>query len=122
MKLMVDAAIAHNKQIYLFCEAAILPYAEYFEDIPKGVLMMHLEQDDIFEFLKRLPKVAVAVGMPTELLGRGTKEQCVDYAKKLIDELGDGFVLCQNKMISYRNDCTRENMLAVCEFARNYSI
>lgn len=122
LKLMIDAAIKHNKRIYLFCEAEILRFAEFFEDVPKGVLMMHLEQDDIFEFRKRLPNIAVAGGMPTELLGRGTREACVDYAKKLIDELGDGFVLCQNKMISYRNDCTRENLLAVCDFARNYSI
>lgn len=122
LKQMIDAAIEHNQQIYLFAEASILHFAEYFEEVPKGVLMIHLEQDDIFEFRKRLPNIAVAGGMPAALLGHGTKEECVDYAKKLIDELGDGFVLCQNKMIAYRSDCTRENLMAVCDFARNYTL
>lgn len=40
--------------------------------------------------------------------------------KKLIDELGNGFIFSQNKMVSFRNDCTRENLLAVNEFIRNY--
>ena len=121
-KMTPHLHIEHNQQIYLFAEASILHFAEYFEEVPKGVLMIHLEQDDIFEFRKRLPNIAVAGGMPAVLLGHGTKEECVDYAKKLIDELGDGFVLCQNKMIAYRSDCTRENLMAVCDFARNYTL
>jgi hypothetical protein len=69
---------------------------------------------------KRLPNVALAGGMKTCLLGYGTNEQCVDYATTPIDTLGAGFVLSQDKMISYRNDVRRENLLAVNEFARNY--
>ncbi len=59
-------------------------------------------------------------GMTTDLLGNGTKQQCIDYAKKLIDELGDGFIFSTNKMVSFRNDCKRENLLAVTDFVRNY--
>jgi hypothetical protein len=83
--------------------------------------MILLEQDDIFEMRKKLPNVALAGGMKTSLLGYGTKEECVDYAKKLIDTLGEGFILSQDKMISFRNDIKRENLLAVHEFVRNYS-
>lgn len=82
--------------------------------------MIHLEQDDIFEFRKKLPNIGVAGGMPTTKLGGVSSEECVSYAKELIDTLGDGYVFCQNKMVSYRNDCTRENLLAVNEFVRNY--
>jgi hypothetical protein len=81
---------------------------------------MHLEQDDIFEVRKKLPNVALAGGMTTDLLGHSTKEQCVNYARKLIDTLGDGFALSQNKMMSFRNDAKRENVIAVNEFARSY--
>ena len=121
LKYMIDAAIANQKKIYIHCESTMLRFAEFFQDIPKGVLMVLLEQDDIFEMRKRLPNVALAGGMKTSLLGYGTKQECVDYAKKLIDELGDGFVMSQDKMISYRNDIRRENLLAVHEFARNYA-
>jgi hypothetical protein len=120
IKKVLDTMAAHKKTVYCFCEGAMLQFAEFFQDIPKGLLMVHLEQDNIFEFRKRLPNIALAGGMPVDLLGHGTKEQCVDYAKKLIDTLGDGFVLSQDKMMSSRNDAKRENLLAVNEFAKNY--
>ena len=58
--------------------------------------------------------------MKVELLGNGTPQECVDYAKKLIDELGDGYIFSENKMLSFKNDCKRENLLAVREFVRDY--
>ena len=78
------------------------------------------EEDDIFELRRTLPNIALAGGMTTELLGGGTKAECLDYAKKLVDELGrdGGFVMGQKKMISYRNDAKSENVLAVQEFCR----
>jgi hypothetical protein len=120
VKKVLDTAERCKKPIYCFCESTMLRFVEFFQDIPKGVLLIHLEQDDIFEIRKKLPNIALAGGMPTDLLGHGTKEECVDYAKKLIDTLGDGFVLSQNKMMSFRNDAKRENLLAVNEFARTY--
>jgi hypothetical protein len=120
LKRMIDEAVAHKKPLYIFCESALLRFAEFFQDVPKGTLLVHLEQDDIFEVRKKLPNIALAGGMPTDLLGNGSKEQCVDYAKKLIDTLGDGFVLSQDKMMTYKNDAKRENLIAVNEFARNY--
>lgn len=122
MKKVIDKAIACKQTILLFCESDMLRFAEFFEDIPKGVIMVLSEQDDVFELRKRLPNLAVCGGMPTSLLGRGTKEQCVDYAKKLIDEMGDGFVLSQDRMLTYRTDATPENLLAVNEFVRNYTL
>lgn len=120
LKKIIDAAVSANKRIYAFSEAYMLRFADYFQDVPKGTMMIHLEQDDIFEFRKKLPNIAVAGGMPTTKLGGVSSEECVSFAKELIDTLGDGYVFCQNKMVSYRNDCTRENLLAVNEFVRNY--
>jgi hypothetical protein len=120
IKKILDAAMKHKKTVWCYCEGSMLRFAEFFQDIPCGVALMHLEQDDIFEVRKKLPNIALAGGMPTDLLGYGTQEECVDYAKKLIDTLGDGFVLSQNKMMSFRNDAKRENLLAVNEFARTY--
>jgi len=120
LKPIIDTAIANNHKMFIFCESAMLRFAEYFEDIPKGVLLIHPEQDDIFEFRRRLPNIAVAGGMPTKLLGRATPKECVDYAKHLIDDLGEGYVFSQDKMMSYRNDATRENLLAVNDFVRSY--
>ena len=116
----IDECIKRGVRLYIHAEGSILRFAEYFEDIPKGYILMHLEQDDPIEFRKRLPNIAIAGGMPVTLLRNGTKEECVEYARRLINELGDGFVLDQDKMMSFRQDCTSENLAAVNDFARNY--
>jgi hypothetical protein len=121
LKPMIDSAVQNNLRMYIFCESAMLRFAEFFEDIPRGTLLIHVEQDDILEFRKRLPNIALAGGMSTRLLGYASPKECVDYAKHLIDELGEGFVLSQDKMMSYRNDATRENLLAVNDFVKSYS-
>jgi hypothetical protein len=120
VKKTMDMAVKYNKPVYSICESEMLRFSEFFQDIPKGILLFHLEQDDIFEIRKKLPNIALAGGMPLDLLGHGTKKECVDYAKKLIDTMGDGFVLSQNKSLCYHNDAKRENVLAVNEFARTY--
>jgi hypothetical protein len=120
LKKVLDTAARCKKTVFCVCESTMLRFSEFFQDVPRGVLLILLEQDDIFEIRKKLPNITLAGGMPVSLLGHGTKEDCVNYAKKLIDTLGDGFVLSQNKMMSYRNDAKRENLLAVNEFARSY--
>jgi uroporphyrinogen-III decarboxylase len=68
--------------------------------------------------------VCLCGGMPSDLLARGTKKECIDYAKRLIDELASdgGFIFSQDKMISYPNDCSAENLKAVNEFVQEYRI
>lgn len=84
--------------------------------------MLHLEQDDIFEARKHMPNIALCGGMTKAALYDGTKEQCIDLAKKLIDELGKdgGYMMSQNKMISFKNDAKAENLKAVCDFVNEY--
>lgn len=121
LKDWIDIMIKHNRRLHLFCESSMARYVEFFKDIPKGVVSIHLEQDNIFDLKKQLPNICFVGGMTSDLLGNGTPQQCVDYAKKLIDELGDGFIFSTNKMMSFRNDCKRENLLAVSDFVRNYN-
>jgi len=121
LKRIIDAAVAASRRIYIFSEAEMLRFADFFDDVPKGTMMIQVEQDDIFAVRKRLPNIVLAGGMPTHLLGHATAQECVDYAKHLIDELGEGYVFSQDKMMSYRNDATRENLLAVSDFVLNYA-
>lgn len=119
-KKIIDLCVENNKTIYIYCESAMARFAEYFQDIPKGHVVMHIELDDPFELRKKLPNICIAGGMKTELLGKGTTQECVDYAKRLVDEMGPGFIFSQDKMISFKFDCQRENLLAVNEFLRSY--
>ena len=120
VKTVLDLLEQADKTMYVFCEGEMLRYADYFQDIPKGRIVLHVENDDIFEVRKRLPDICLAGGMKTELLGNSTPQECIGYAKKLIDELGDGYIFSENKMLSFKNDCRRENLLAVREFVRDY--
>jgi hypothetical protein len=121
LKKIIDLVVEKNKTMFIFCESTMLRFVDFFRDIPAGHVVLHLEEDNIFEIKKLLPNVCVAGGMTTDLLGRGTAAQCVDYSKKLIDELGDGYIFTQNKMMSFRNDCKRENLIAVNDFVRGYT-
>ena len=124
LKELLDAYAEKGMNIRIFTEGAILRFADYFKDYPKGVLTFHLEQDDPFEFRKALPNVCIMGGMTTDLLSNGTPGECVSYAKRLCEELGKdgGFIFSENKMLSYRNDAKAENMLAVCRFVNDYRL
>jgi len=124
LKKYIDKIAAAGKTITIFSESYCDRFYEYLQEVPKGVMAVHVEQDDIFKLRKLLPNVCLVGGMPTDLLGYADKQTCVDYAHKLIDELaadGGGYILSQNKMMSYKNDAKSENLLAVNEFVKNYS-
>ncbi|MCD8196501.1 MAG: hypothetical protein LUE24_04955 [Lachnospiraceae bacterium] len=120
MKQILDAVQAAGKSIMIFVENSIIRFKDYFQDYPKGCLVLVPELDDVVELRKAIPNAAVIGGISSVLLGRGTPEECVDATKRVIDAMGDGFILGANKMISFRNDCRRENLLAVCEYVQNF--
>ena len=122
LKKLLDAYLEAGQSVRLFTEGSILRYADYFKDYPKGLLTFHLEQDDPFEVRKALPNVCIMGGMTTDLLSKGSAEECIDYAKRLCDELGaeGGFIMSENKMLSFPNDAKSENLSAVCNFVRDY--
>lgn len=122
LRQILDACAQAGKMVYLYVEGSIARFAEYFKDVPKGCAIMHLEIDDIFEMRKLLPGMCLAGGMTTDLLGSESPERCVAHAEKLVSELGPGYVMSQNKMLSFKNDCRRENLLAVNNFVREYTL
>ena len=122
LKKLLDAYMQAGQSVRIFTEGSILRYADYFKDYPKGLLTFHLEQDDPFELRKALPNVCIMGGMTTDLLSKASEEECVAYAKRLCDELGaeGGFIMSENKMLSFPNDARSENLSAVCNFVRDY--
>lgn len=120
-KAGLEAVCEAGKTEYLFIQGDFTRFIDYFRDIPAGHICIHVENGDFFEIKKRLPNIALAGGMPITLLGPGSKDECLDYAKKLLEEIGTkGFIVSQDKILSYPTDATRENLLAVTEFVRNY--
>lgn len=118
----IGAYDSKGMHIRAFTEGKTLGFKDYFKDYKKGTLTFHLEQDDPFVFRKELPNVAIMGGLSTTMLYSASPEECVGRAKELCDSLGEGIIISENKMMSYRNDCSRENYLAVCNFLKEYRL
>ena len=123
LKKVLDVLAEKKCNCLLFMEGSFLRFKDYFKDYPQGIITILPEQDDVFELHKELPNVAIMGGMKNSVLGRGTKQECLDLAKRLLDELGGdgGYLFSQDKMGSYRNDANPENLKAVSDFVLSYA-
>lgn len=125
LKQLFDFAEEYDKIVYIFAEGHNERFFDFFNEAPKGHVVIHLEMDDIFEAKEKIgDTVCLCGGMPVDLLYQGTPEENVAYAKRLIDELAadGGFIFSQNKMVSFVNDCKAENLKAVNDFVREYTL
>lgn len=98
---------------------------EYMEELPKNSVFGLFEDDDLRVVKKRLGKtMCIAGGMETYTLNNGTKQQCIDMAKGLIDDLapGGGYVFTTNRIPHSPNDANPENLKAVNEFVHEYGV
>lgn len=120
LKRVIDACVAKDALCCIYLEGKATPIIDFLQEIPKGHVNILFEMDEPFELRKKLQNVCLTGGMSTELLAYSTEKECVDYAKKLIDGMGDGFILSQSKCLTYRNDAKSENLLAVNNFVREY--
>jgi len=118
IRRICDAVAAKGKTIRVMYEGDTERFMEYYTDYPKGTITFMVEQDDLFKLKKKYPQFTYCGGMPIRLLGYGTKEEVVEYARRLVNEVGGdgGFVISQDKMGTSRFDATRENLMAYCDF------
>lgn len=125
LKELIDLASKKDKILHIFAESENSRFYQFFKEIPKGHVVIHFERDNIFKAKEEIgDRVCLCGGMPVALLAHGTKEECINYAKKLIDELATdgGYIFSADRMISYPKDYKPENVLAVNEFIRNYRL
>ncbi|MBQ7737240.1 MAG: hypothetical protein IJT62_05330 [Oscillospiraceae bacterium] len=114
-KKAMDLCIENEKSMMIYAEGSTVRIREFLQDIPKGYLCIFPETDDLFDLRRACPNACIAGGMSVDMLGISTKQECVDAAKNFVDNMGPGYIFSQNKMMTYRRDGTRENMLAVQE-------
>ena len=121
VKRIFDAIVEADKHVRIYVQGKMMDrFADFFSDYPAGHFAFHLEGDDIYEARKALPNCCLIGGMTVDLLGYGTREDCLNEAKKLVDELGGtGFILSQDKMLTYKHDAKAENLMAVCEYVHS---
>lgn len=113
-----------NLSILINMEGSFLRFADFFNDYKKGTVNIMVESDDPYEIRKKAPTIAISGGMPVDIIGHESPETCVNYARRVIDDLGTdgGLVLMPNKMVSYPYDMNSDNLRAVAEFVSEYYI
>ena len=122
-KKALDYCQEHGKQCFFYAEGAWAYVGEFFNEYPKGVVSVMVEQDDPYVLREKFPNIALYGGLFVDVIGKpGAVQESVDMAKRAIDELGSdgGLVLMPNKMVSYANDMNSENLKAVCDFVNSY--
>lgn len=117
---MIDAMVEMDVVPIIYTEGRYNSRIEQLADVPPGKTIIHFEEADMARVKKVLGKTACISGnFPIYLLEYGTKQQCVDYVKKLIDTCapGGGYIFDTNASI---DNVKRENLDAVLETVEVY--
>ena len=113
--------LGHN--VVYFLEGNWEPYVEFFSELPDKGIMCIFEYGDLKKIQKKTKgSIVIGGGMPLELLSLGKKQECLDYAKRLIDELAaDGrYVFATDKSLISIDDVNASNYFSVYSFITEY--
>lgn len=98
---------------------------EYLQELPAGCILGFFEEDDLKVVKEKLSKnMCIAGGISTNDLMYKSPQECIDVAKKIIDDVapGGGFVFSTDKALLGKNDAKKECMIAVNEFVHEYGV
>lgn len=117
-KKLVDGLAEKGMRSYLFVEQDWMRYVDYLAELPAGTVMM-FEYGDPKLVKEKLGKKHIISGFyPLTLLKTGTKQQCIDKAKELIETLapGGGYYFSFDKVIITLDSVNVDNTKAVLDY------
>ncbi|NTW72076.1 MAG: uroporphyrinogen decarboxylase [Eubacteriaceae bacterium] len=123
-KKFVEALDAGGAGSNIFVEQDYTRFLDYLEELPKGCLLL-FEYGDPKEIKAKLGDKHIISGLyPISLLRNGTKAECIDKAKELIDILAPGgnYIFSFDKSIIRLNDVNVDNMKAVLAYVKENAI
>lgn len=106
---------------HIFLEGDWTRFLDLLQELPMGT-RLYMEYGDPQAFKDKLGKKHVLGGFyPLSLLRTGTKQECIDKAKELIDILAPGgnYFFCFDKSALDITDINPENYVAVLEYVRD---
>ncbi|MBN2243406.1 MAG: hypothetical protein JW793_12025 [Acidobacteria bacterium] len=106
----------------LFAEGKYNQRLDIIRDLPRGKVVWHFDQTDMFEAKKILgDNACIAGNVPASLLCTGTPRAVKDYCRKLIEVCGEGggFILTGGASV---DKCSPENMRAMTEAVMEYGV
>jgi len=111
-------------KIFLKGEGKFLNTIDRYLDLPKGSVVIMLDQDDPFDIFKVIGKHQIlACGITADLLKMGTLQECKDYVTKCFDTFapGGGFIFCNNKPLLCAQDTQPDKMRELMAYVNELS-
>ena len=106
----------------IFCEGDWTRRLEYFQELPKGRVLVHFDATDVFKAKEIAGKhICIRGNVPSSLLQAGTSDEVKAYCKELIDVVGKdgGLIVCPR---SSTDEAKPENLKAMIDFTREYGV
>ena len=124
LKKMYQATHDNGFIVQTYPEADWTRHMHLWSDLPKGGLTyVQFEDSKRDLIMKHVPKNVIIGGRyPFTLLRTGTKQQCIDEAKAVIDDLAVNgtYIFNPDKGALRAGDINVENMQAVIQFVKEY--
>ena len=122
-KKLVEELVAMGQNVQLFVESDWMRYLDYLNELPENTIM-RFEYGDPKLVADKLGKKHILSGFyPVTILQTGTKEQCIDKAKELMDILaptGKYWFQADKSIISTDAEGkVAENLFAVLDYTMN---
>jgi hypothetical protein len=123
-KKLVEALWDAGAAPLLFVEHDWSRFLDHLSELPAGTHMM-FEYGDPKEIKEKLGKKHIIAGLyPLTLFAQGTKQECIDKAKELLDIMAPGgnYIFSCDKVALSLKDAKPENIVAVNEFVKEYGV
>lgn len=123
-KRLVEGIQERGYQANMYCEENWTPHLEALNELP-GRCLIAFETSDPKKIVQQVStKHIFANGYPTELLKTGSKQQCIDKAKELLDIMAPGgnYIFAITKPFLRKNDTNMDNVQALVDFVKEYGI
>ncbi len=123
-KRLVEQYAALGARVSAFCEHDWMRYLDVLTELPAGTIL-RFEYGDPKIIKEKLGKKFIIGGLyPLNLIKSGTRQQCIDKAKEILDIMlpGGGYLFGFDKGPLLLSDVNLENYNAVAEFVRDYAV
>ncbi|MEG0378879.1 MAG: uroporphyrinogen decarboxylase family protein, partial [Eubacterium sp.] len=123
-KKMVQEFHARGARVLAFCEDNWMRYIDMMQDWPAGMILRFEYGDPKLIADKLAGKFLIQGLYPLSLIKTGTKQQCIDKAKALLDIMmpTGSYLFSFDKGPILLSDMNLENYRALSEFVRDYAV
>lgn len=121
-KQIIEYLHSNGSKFVIMTEGRWMHIFDYFREVPKNSCVFLIDDDDVVEAYKKIGDwQCIAGGAKLAKMRTDTKQQTIDYAKRVIDECAPGgsFIFTTDKAWNSPNDIN-QNLIDVYNFAHEY--